>query len=484
MFSWRGVVNLFGRALSHLSPQLVGANFDNNRISIGCNSLFNVVLGFIAFYTLPAKTKAAALASPKTLCCAAAYGAGLNFALCLITSYTGAKASAVLCPTAIYYAIRLAMNYLTSKKVVKTTRDVVVDIVRRNGAGDGNVSTDKSNDNDLDDVIINPAQLRKDARFKKYNEQNGMRGMSDDSSEPTSSTEESDGDVSYENDEIDEMALGYMDKREKDVRVSKGMIDELYGPDKSGEDDGGDQNDRGYVDGGDSQEEYFGEDNAVIDARVKNFAFFMPDYSRTTLNPVVAAAFPGKNQDIITNRMKHINRALYDKGCCYKTLNYINTTVHQQDIDVRPDLNSVGPVKHKNGNVDNYVETKKYIRHKEESWSDYFQLLASWIFQNEDDHREFQGTFIEVRVVRSEMHVPSELLNNLSTIRTLSPTMSVETATITIKVAIQNCTTVNITRAAINELKFLQIDAMSMMLNLYYYSVDRSCLTNPMGFQL
>lgn len=140
----------------------------------------------------------------------------------------------------------------------------------------------------------------------------------------------------------------------------------------------------------------------------------------------------------------------------YTWVEYLDTQEVSFQYDVRPDLNSTADVKYNNSRIDSYVVRDYIIR----------RLNAGFTLQGAID---LLVPRYEVVVHERVLRTSSELCMNNSTIRTINPCTPEENTYIAVKTAIQNSSSVNLPRNAVQQLQFLQFDTVDLMMHLYRY---------------
>jgi len=142
----------------------------------------------------------------------------------------------------------------------------------------------------------------------------------------------------------------------------------------------------------------------------------------------------------------------------HSSVSYTSTQIVEFDMDVRPELNSTSDVRYNNANIDSYLVRNTHIRRCYANFPNILGVLTDIIIPR-----------YELITADRTIRTSSELVMNNSTIRTINPHSTEKDTYVSVKTAVQNSSSVNIIRSAIQQLQFLQSDSVELMMHLYRY---------------
>lgn len=147
-----------------------------------------------------------------------------------------------------------------------------------------------------------------------------------------------------------------------------------------------------------------------------------------------------------------------DLGPFARKLTFLEETVVFNQRDYRPDINSNGPMKHKNALISRYnVRTYRIVN---------MEII-------------FYGVAITLPLkkivsVDEEIEISNSLIQNNAGIRTISPSKSLEQVDVAIRSVIINSTTVNVDKGLISQLKYVQEGTVRFLTYLYHHQAHLS----------
>lgn len=170
----------------------------------------------------------------------------------------------------------------------------------------------------------------------------------------------------------------------------------------------------------------------------------------------------------------------------YTTVEYRSSRVHNvTNTDLRCDINSTGFVKHWETKIDEYEVTKHFIGCRNPTIVGYLERFVPKSMKLQffkllyDLNIEF-----DIRNHVETIFVSSELLQNVSSLKTLNPRHDVATTKNIIDVAISNSSSVNIPRTFTSDLQHIYSDTAELALHLFNEKVFRTSHLMSRDFQL
>lgn len=145
------------------------------------------------------------------------------------------------------------------------------------------------------------------------------------------------------------------------------------------------------------------------------------------------------------------------RGQISKSVRFVRSELVYKQQDYRPDINSNGPLLHKEALVNVY----KVISYR----LDFYKINLCG--------QEISTPIKVLRTKFDKLRVSQTLVQECSGTRTISRHKTEDEAKLAIKSIVQNSTTVNIDKGEISNLHFIQDDSMDFMMYLYHYQNDR-----------
>jgi len=221
----------------------------------------------------------------------------------------------------------------------------------------------------------------------------------------------------------------------------------------------------------------------VFQGQIKSFAYFTPlaqtinlhhvDWNDLSLGEKISllanvSSLPFRSMELL---QEFLNSGLV---LCYfiEAVDFdYEELIHNDGLnirqDVRPDLNSAGPLKHREPGIIKYHEYT--LKLKRTVVSSLWDVIVGRISLY--DYIIEGSIELELSQPR-ELFVSNELVANNTTLRTINTSTSDANAKIAIQSSVRNSTTVNINRYHILDNRFIYDDSATLMFHLYRYRFE------------